>query len=214
MATKPVQSAFVRAQFASKKRPKRPQFPPGTPLFMTWWLYGALPPLNQAGRDALQKLTGRERLVRIEKLLDAAKGGSMWLGDERVAAAVCDVIEKGDTEFHLYVLHAYVVMPNHLHLLATPTGDIGHLMGKVKGITARQANLILSRTGERFWDSWSFDHFSRDQENFAKMKNYIVMNPVWAKLASRPEDFRWSSAYRKLATTPIAAPVMASAKTA
>jgi REP element-mobilizing transposase RayT len=214
MATKPVQSAFPRSQFATKTPPKKPSFPPGTPLFITFRLHESLPEVSPAKLAELQQQPGRERQLRIEKLLDAAETGPKWLADERVAEMVCEAIEKGDKEFHRYTLHGYVVMPNHVHLLITPIHDMSVLMKELKGITARRANLILERTGKPFWASRSFDRFSRDEDNFAKMKNYIVMNPVWAKLASRPEEFRWSSARRKLATTPIAVPVMASAKTA
>jgi REP element-mobilizing transposase RayT len=200
MAAKTDQTSFVRAQFANKTRPKRPQFPPGTPLFLTWWIDGVLPPMSPGILNEVEKLTGRERLVRIEKLLDAAKHGPKWLADERVAATVCETIEQGDVEFHNYQLHSYVVMPNHVHLLVTPLGDISHFMAKVKGVSARNANLILGRTGQRFWATWSYDHFSRGPENFAKMQNYIAKNPVWAKLAAKPEDFEWSNAHRGPAT--------------
>jgi REP element-mobilizing transposase RayT len=197
MATKTVQSAFARAQFAQKPRPKRPQFPPGTPLFLTWWFDGALPPMSPGVLNEIEKLTGRERLVRIEKLLDAAKQGPTCLADERIAAMVCETIENGDAEFRNYQLHAYVVMPNHVHLLVTPSGEVRSFMAKVKGIAARNANLILGRTGERFWASWSYDHFSRNNENFAKMLNYIAKNPVWAKLAAKSAEYPWCSTHRE-----------------
>jgi REP element-mobilizing transposase RayT len=198
MATKPAQTSFARAQFAQKQRPKKPQFPPGTPLFVTFRLHESLPRVSPDKLAEIQKQPGRERQLRIEKLLDAAESGPTWLTDERVADMVCDAIEKGDTEFHRYQLHAYVVMPNHVHLLVTPVHEVSLLMRELKGITARRANLILERTGQPFWESRSFDRYSRDQENFKKMQNYIAMNPVWAKLARRPEEFRWSSAHRRV----------------
>jgi transposase IS200 family protein len=156
MATKTSQPAFVRAQFAHKTRPKGPQFPPGTPLFLTFHLLGSLPPITKVESEAFQKLPGRERQLRIEKLLDAAKHGPTLLADERVAEMVCDAIERGDTEFHRYTLHAYVVMPNHVHMLVTPIHEVSVFMRTLKGITAHHANLILERTG-KFWESRSFD---------------------------------------------------------
>jgi REP element-mobilizing transposase RayT len=195
MATKTAQSAFVRAQFAQKPRPKKPNFPAGTPLFLTFQLHGSLPSLSRAEAEVIQKLPGRERQVRIEKLLDAAKHGPTSLADERVAEMVRDAIERGDSEFHRYTLHAYVVMPNHVHMLVTPIHEVSTFMRSLKGFTAHQANLILERTGQ-FWESRSFDRYSRNQENFVKMQNYIAKNPVWAKLVTKPEDYRWSSAHR------------------
>jgi len=199
MATKTAQSAFARAQFAQKARPKKPQFPPGTPMLITFRLRDSLPPLSRAQAEEIQKIPGRERQLRIEKLLDAAGSGPTWLNDERIAEMVCDAIERGDNEFHRYKLHAYVVMPNHVHMLVTPIHEVSAFMRSLKGVTAHHANVIFQRTGP-FWESRSFDRYSRDQENFVKMQNYIAKNPLWAKLAAKPEQYRWSSAHRGIAT--------------
>ncbi|MGA8035737.1 MAG: transposase [Candidatus Acidiferrales bacterium] len=162
MATKTVQSSYVRWQFGQKPGLNQPQFPPDNPLLLTWRLQGSLPPMTHAVSDKIQKLPGRARQLRIEKRLDAAKHGPAWLGDARIAPMVCEEIEKGETEFQDYKLHAYVVKPNDVHMLVTPTGDFSYFMGKLKGVTARQANLILGRTGQTFWQNRSFDRFSRD----------------------------------------------------
>jgi putative DNA methylase len=168
-------------------------------MLITFRLHDSLPPLSEAKTEEVQKLPGRERQLRIEKLLDAAETGPTWLNDVRVAEMVCDAIERGENEFHRYTLHAYVVMPNHVHMLVTPIHEVSVFMRSLKGVTAHHANLILERTGQ-FWESRSFDRYSRDQENFVKMQNYIAKNPVWARLSTKPEDFPWSSAHRRLAS--------------
>lgn len=197
MPTNTNQSAYIRWQCAQKARPKKPNFPPGTPVLLTWRLYGSLPPATPALSAEIDKLSGRDRLIRIEKLLDSAKYGPTYLADRRVAQMVCEAIEKGDAEFHRYKLHAYVVMPNHVHMLATPADDLGKMMAKLKGFTSHQANAILARAGETFWQSRYFDQYSRGQENFKKMQNYVAKNPIWAGLAKTSEEFPWSSAHRK-----------------
>ena len=64
----------------------------------------------------------------------------------------------------------------------------------MKGATARQANLVLSRTGERFWQAESYDHWVRDEGEWDRIAAYIENNPVKAGLVERAEDYRWSSA--------------------
>ena len=49
-----------------------------------------------------------------------------------------------------YVLHAFVVMPNHVHLLATPAVALPKLTKSLKGITAKRANAMLALTGSPF----------------------------------------------------------------
>jgi hypothetical protein len=62
-----------------------------------------------------------------------------------------------------YELGAYAIMANHVHVLLLPKVSPSRLLQSVKGATARQANLILGRTGERFWQAESYDHWVRDE---------------------------------------------------
>jgi len=86
-------------------------------------------------------------------------------------------------------------MANHVHALLTPKIEVRRLMNGLKGATARAANAILNRTGKRFWQDESFDHWVRNEAQFVRMKNYIERNPVAAGLVARPEDWPWSSAW-------------------
>jgi len=62
----------------------------------------------------------------------------------------------GQDVHHFYILHAFVVMPNHVHLLITPKAPVPKLMQGLKGATARRANQILKRTGRAAQDCrWS-----------------------------------------------------------
>ena len=97
---------------------------------------------------------------------------------------------------HLYTLWAYVVMANHVHVFLKPKGDatIERISKHLKGFTSREANLFLERTGQKFWQDESFDHWSRDKDEFLRIVKYIENNPVKAGLVKRPEDWPWSSA--------------------
>jgi len=106
---------------------------------------------------------------------------------------VAAAIRAGDTGFQRYRLDAYVVMPNHVHMLATPSVPSPSWLGPLKGFTAHEANRILGTAGSRFWQDESYDHLVRDGE-FERIRRYIEWNPVRAGLAANPEEFPWCSA--------------------
>jgi REP element-mobilizing transposase RayT len=95
---------------------------------------------------------------------------------------------------HIFWLHPFVIMPNHVHLLMTLKIPLRQIMNGVKGSTAFAANAILNRRGQPFWQDESFDHWVRSEKEFRSIFRYIERNPVSAELAARPEDREWSSA--------------------
>jgi REP element-mobilizing transposase RayT len=92
-----------------------------------------------------------------------------------------------------YKLHAYVVMPNHVHLLFTPMVDVSKLMQSLKRFTAFEGNRMLGISGP-FWQHESYDHLVRNEVEFRRITRYIENNPVKAGLVAAPEEFPWSSA--------------------
>jgi len=68
-------------------------------------------------------------------------------------------------------VRAWVIMPNHVPVLLRAEVHLPVITRWLKGSTARQANLILGRTGKAFWQDESFDHWVRDEvdwpESFA-----------------------------------------------
>jgi REP element-mobilizing transposase RayT len=89
-------------------------------------------------------------------------------------------------------------MPNHVHavLRPMPGWTLSKILKSWKGYTACEANKVLKRTGDKFWQTESFDHLVRDDEDMHRCCKYIMMNPVQARLCERAEDWKWSSAYR------------------
>ena len=164
---------------------------------------------NAGGSDdeiAELRLQQHKKLfAKLDSILDRAETGPRWLGQTEVAALVEDAILRRFAE--LYGLWAYVVMVDHLHLLLRPRPIIPPQKGalnafvplkviakSIKGYTARDANRILKRTGQHFWQQESFDHWPRDEDEFFRIISYIENNPVKAGLVHRPEEWRWSSA--------------------
>lgn len=166
--------------------------PEGRILFVTWRLVGSLPaPLMK--NIAANRPDGR--IFRsFDAVLDGAEFGPLWLKDGRVAACVVHSLRHGETALHEYKLHAYVVMPNHVHVLLEPQTELRRIMQGIKGTSSRRANTILKRVGQPFWQDESFDRWIRDENEFLRIRHYILQNPIKAKLTKRAEDWPWSSA--------------------
>jgi REP element-mobilizing transposase RayT len=94
-----------------------------------------------------------------------------------------------------YELHAFVVMPKHVHLLVTAAVPLPQLTKSLKGITAKRGNAMLGLTGRPFWQEESYDHEARNEREFEGIRRYIEENPVRAGLVRDAGEYRWSSAW-------------------
>jgi putative transposase len=166
-------------------------------IFPTWRLYGSLP------QEVVERLRRRldsspERyFVGVDRVLDRAKTGACWLTDSRIAECVLASIQWGERILGHYSLRSFVIMSNHVHLLLDPHISIQRITKGLKGSTAREANRLLGRTGQPFWQDESFDHWVRNGKQFDRIQTYIENNPVAAGLAKRPQEWPWSSAAKK-----------------
>jgi putative transposase len=181
------------------------KLPAGSSIFLTWRLSGSLPLGFVFDNPGQRELSDGVSFGRMDKLLDLATHGPRWLADSAIAEEVCRAIERSALSplFH-YDLHEYVVMPNHVHLLIGPKTDVSQITQRLKGATARFANLQLGRTGQAFWQDEVFDRFCRSPEEFQRIRGYINRNPVRACLAKGLGEWPWSSAYRRNASGPKA----------
>jgi putative transposase len=170
--------------------------PGGKAIFLTWRLAGSLPLGWRPKLEPNGVSTAGKKFLLADTKLDRACCGPRWLSEPRIAELVVGAIRKGESELAHYILFAFVVMPNHVHLLLRPQVELRRLTNGLKGATARCANRILHRTGTAFWQDESFDHWLRKNDDFERIKSYIERNPVTAGLVKRPEDWPWSSAFR------------------
>ena len=117
---------------------------------------------------------------RFERWLDRGYGDCL-LRDRDHASIVADAIRHFEGERSL--LHAWVVMPNHVHVLCSLANDmsLGSLLHSWKGFSARQINLRLGASGS-IWQKSYFDRIVRDWDHFANCARYIRNNPAKAKL--------------------------------
>jgi putative transposase len=91
-------------------------------------------------------------------------------------------------------IHAYVLMPNHIHLLVTAEDSraVTRTMRTVSQRYAQFLNRVYGKTGpawqNRFWAS----PIDTDRYFFT-CQRYIELNPVRAAMVSDPRDYQWSS---------------------
>ena len=181
--------------------------PAGSTIFLTWRLRGSLPPGFVFDHADRRELSDGLSFGKMDKLLDTATHGPRWLDDSAIAEEVCRAIERGaEAPLSQFVLHEYVVMPNHVHLLISPRTDVSRITQGIKGANARFANLQLGRTGDSFWQDETFDRFCRSAEEVQRIRGYIARNPVRAGLAKKMGDWPWSSAHRRPTSPPKAHP--------
>lgn len=155
----------------------------------------------------------KEKLVfaKLDELLDCHPAVRHF--ENRDVAAVVR-----DSFYHFadvrYRILSYVVMPSHLHWVfcpmpewceSLPSGRTPRevVMHSLKRFTARQCNQLLGRSGE-FWQQESYDHWVRDDDELARIINYVENNPVKAGLAEEPAEYVFSSARdRRIGFQPV-----------
>ena len=109
----------------------------------------------------------------IDNYLDDSVMGSSLNGD--VLIYLNGFLKELDGQ--LYLLIAFAIMPNHIHLLLKPLVPLTLMMQKIKGISAYKINKLLTQSGN-FWDNSYYDKIIRDQKHFDLVYNYIKNNPL------------------------------------
>lgn len=144
--------------------------------------------------EALRETTKRQK---IEHWLDAGMG-CCALRHPEVACYVRDSF----LHFHgeRYHLHAWCIMPNHVHVLIEPRTDLASIVQSWKSFTSRWVlrnaaglGLELPQT-DQFWMREYWDRYMRDENHYRKTVDYIHQNPVKAGLCATPQAWPWSSA--------------------
>lgn len=109
-----------------------------------------------------------------------------------------DVLRENMRAGH-FVVHEFVVMPDHVHLLVTvpPESSIEKAVQRIKGGFSYRAGRELGFKGE-IWQRGFSEVRIHDAGSFALHRGYIENNPVKRGLAASPDQYRFGSLYLKL----------------
>lgn len=133
-----------------------------------------------------------ERRHRIEEYLDRGLG-TACLALPAVAQIVLQALQCFNGQ--RYQLHAWTVMPNHVHVMFTPRSgeSLSKILHSWKSFSANRANSVMGKSGP-FWQREYFDRAIRNEEHFEAAIEYIHNNPVKAGLCQTSADWLFSSA--------------------
>ena len=138
-----------------------------------------LPRLTLAGypHHVIQRGNDRQAIVRDDQ--DRQRLLDLWFEHARTFKVA---------------IHAWVIMDNHFHLLATPETQEGlpQMMQAVGRAYVRYFNLRHQRTGT-LWEGRYRSNLIESERYLLACMVYIDLNPVRAGMVVQPEDFRWSS---------------------
>jgi REP element-mobilizing transposase RayT len=165
---------------------------PGLVQFVTFRLADGFPSELRGEWEVLRKIADdRRRRIELEAYLDLGRGECHLRRPEIAAIMEGSLLFRHEVE---YDLRAWVVMPNHVHLLfLVRDTPVGQLVNAWKGFTAKEANKVLRCSG-KFWQDGYWDTYMRDGEHEACTRRYIENNPTKAKLVRSPKEWPWGSA--------------------
>lgn len=174
--------------FSRNKLPHWDQ--PGKTQFITFRLCDSLPQsvihnLNQFKENFLklnpepwsQSLELHFRKIiswKIQSYMDAGYG-ECHLRRIEIRNIIKESLEKYN--YDKYYLDAYVLMPNHVHILITTEINVDYrkIISNIKRYTSRRINMMLGRSGELWTEN--FDRIIRDEDHYRSCLAYIKNNP-------------------------------------
>jgi len=149
---------------------------------------------RKPGRDISEDELKRVNYLfseKIEQYLDAGHG-SCWLQKPEIAMIIAENLQH--FEGKKYRLHAWCIMPNHVHVIVEPINSylLSRIIHSWKSFTATKANKMLGLNGQ-FWQHEPYDHIIRSKEAYRFLCEYIWQNPEKAGLRHWPwRTIAWS----------------------
>ncbi len=119
-------------------------------------------------------------------------GRQRILTDARIVNAVIHAIRDIETRGHCRI-HAYVVMPDHVHCLLTLSGtrSLYDVVRAFKAVATREARIREALRFGKVWQRGYYEHRVRHDEDLCAQARYIVANPLRAGMVTRVVDYPW-----------------------
>jgi putative transposase len=138
------------------------------------------------------------RVARIKKIntinpiiMRGNERKNIFIGDEDRRRFLETLIRMKDK--YNYIIEAYCLMDNHVHLLIDDNGnDISTIMKSINISYAYYFNKVYKRVGHLFQDRF-ISEIVADDKYLVAVSAYIHNNPVRAAIVEKPEEYKWSS---------------------
>ena len=157
---------------------------------------------DESKRIEIIRKERKKYFKKYDETLDKILSGPVWLKNEKVASLISEAIHYRDGK--KYILNAYTIMPNHVHMvfyverndvslgrITDSSYIVTDILQSLKRYTAMKCNRILNRTGQ-FWQRESYDHVIRNKQEMVRIIKYVLNNPVKAGFVERKEQWKWS----------------------
>ena len=113
-----------------------------------------------------------------------------WLIDElRTHSAACE-----------FLVHAYCVMPDHLHAMAAGASEASNLLKFVANFKQETAAEFAGKTRQPLWQFKFYDHILRGNDSADRVAWYIWANPVRKGLCREPKDYPFLGSFTQIGT--------------
>ncbi len=195
---------------------------PGATYFITSCLRGSIPAQGVLDIDRHRQQLEAERPESISKSEWAIRTWKLsfvrterWLDQDAAVRHFADpqlaqIVQNAIKHFagERYKLYAYVVMPSHMHCVFQPDQTWAatlrenespreRIMHSIKSFSANRCNTLLKSHGTTFWQSESYDHCVADEDELARIVDYVEQNPMKAGLCKTREEWPFSSAFER-----------------
>ena len=128
-----------------------------------------------------------------QHIIQQGRNGQQIFFEEQDYQYFHDCLEAAAYNYHLKI-HAYVLMPNHVHLLATPgnTDSISRTTQSIGRNYVQYFNECIGGSGT-IWEGRYRATVVDSERYLLTAMRYIELNPVGADMVAHPRDYRWSS---------------------
>lgn len=98
-------------------------------------------------------------------------------------------ILRQDAGTHSFAVHAYCLMPDHIHLLLEGLNPVSDVLHFIKAVKTKTSTTFARKTGQGLWQKKFYDHILRRNDSPGGVAWYIWMNPVRAGICRKPEEY-------------------------
>jgi len=109
----------------------------------------------------------------------------------------CEFLDilRANAPTHEFAIHAFCLMPDHVHLLAEGLQPQSDLIQLVRAIKLKTSMAFERKAGKALWQKKFYDHILRDNDSPDAVAWYIWMNPVRANICQRPEEYPFTGSF-------------------